>query len=513
VPAVRKLLYCVIMLAACSGPRRHSDADADADRDADVDVGSDADSDADGEADDVDADADDPWVLPDSDIETPEQVPNCGDGIVDEGEQCDDHNRLNGDGCDWLCRLGDGERPPTDPDPDVPEVEPEGSPATVEGTPDHETDNIVDLPLVWTGEVLATAFQEAVEVYPTYTVQVRFRRFDPDGTTLYPEWTYPLDGYTIGIDLVWTGDGFGFFFADTEVGIYFLWLDALMKPDDDPVLVVEAAGVQEISADWSGDGFVLAWTQISDREGPACWDSTHHGNVAETWVRLLGPRGETDGVTEPILVDDWSEWHQSPIVAAGGGGFALLTFPAATEDDPTCPAEVLRLGPDLATERSTGALSSTSGGDLLFDGERFVVGWTVDDARRETINYSLCQVDVDVDGFLAGPAVCEVPAVDEPMQWMGPTRFAFDGVGFLHVFYGMLGVSHPRDARLWAQRTDRRGLHVGAPLDITAESPGYAVARIDEGFGVLYLEEGEPSPGGDTHMTTDLRYQRFVPVE
>src|SRR3989344_4826965 len=33
------------------------------------------------------------------------KVPVCGDGKLQEGEQCDDTNRINGDGCDSLCRI------------------------------------------------------------------------------------------------------------------------------------------------------------------------------------------------------------------------------------------------------------------------------------------------------------------------------------------------------------------------------------------------------------------------
>src|SRR5262249_23701270 len=31
--------------------------------------------------------------------------PSCGNGIVDQGEECDDHNNVNGDGCEANCRL------------------------------------------------------------------------------------------------------------------------------------------------------------------------------------------------------------------------------------------------------------------------------------------------------------------------------------------------------------------------------------------------------------------------
>ena len=40
------------------------------------------------------------------------RMPSCGDGILDTGEQCDDHNNTDGDGCDATCHFesycGDG---------------------------------------------------------------------------------------------------------------------------------------------------------------------------------------------------------------------------------------------------------------------------------------------------------------------------------------------------------------------------------------------------------------------
>ena len=34
-----------------------------------------------------------------------EDWPECGDGVLDPNEQCDDGNVINGDGCDAICRL------------------------------------------------------------------------------------------------------------------------------------------------------------------------------------------------------------------------------------------------------------------------------------------------------------------------------------------------------------------------------------------------------------------------
>jgi cysteine-rich repeat protein len=39
---------------------------------------------------------------------TPVDLSNCGDGIVDPGEACDDGNTLDGDGCDTTCDVEDG---------------------------------------------------------------------------------------------------------------------------------------------------------------------------------------------------------------------------------------------------------------------------------------------------------------------------------------------------------------------------------------------------------------------
>lgn len=71
-----------------------------------------------------------------TDASLPEAIvmpPVCGDDNVDPGEECDDGNRLNGDGCDWMCRRGSDpfEYPP--PDPDARPVEPSGPPREVTG--------------------------------------------------------------------------------------------------------------------------------------------------------------------------------------------------------------------------------------------------------------------------------------------------------------------------------------------------------------------------------------------
>ena len=41
--------------------------------------------------------------------------PICGDGVIDAGEECDDGNNDNGDGCDAVCRVEKHEPPPPPP--------------------------------------------------------------------------------------------------------------------------------------------------------------------------------------------------------------------------------------------------------------------------------------------------------------------------------------------------------------------------------------------------------------
>lgn len=48
----------------------------------------------------------------------PPPEPVCGNGIVEEGEACDDGNLINGDGCDSSCQV-EPPSPPPEPEPDI----------------------------------------------------------------------------------------------------------------------------------------------------------------------------------------------------------------------------------------------------------------------------------------------------------------------------------------------------------------------------------------------------------
>jgi len=124
---------------------------------------------------DTDAVDPEPDVVPD--VPPPPEVPLCGNSVVDAGEECDDGNRLNGDGCDWLCRLGDGD-PPAPCDTGVTNYVPEVPPVD-QGFLDAFSTNEV-FPLVWTGTVFATALFGSVGS----DVSTRLRRFDEHGSVI-----------------------------------------------------------------------------------------------------------------------------------------------------------------------------------------------------------------------------------------------------------------------------------------------------------------------------------------
>jgi cysteine-rich repeat protein len=131
--------------------------------------------------------------VPDGDV-CPNLVRQCGDGVLDDGEQCDDYNRLNGDGCDWLCRLGDGEPPPL-LDRAVSVYEPVGESFVMNDLIPEWPWPLPRIPLVWTGTELAIAVSQEI---PEGIADVRFRRFDTEARAIGIDWVSPSVTYGHG---------------------------------------------------------------------------------------------------------------------------------------------------------------------------------------------------------------------------------------------------------------------------------------------------------------------------
>ena len=244
-----------LAVVGCGGGAAGTGDGAEGDGPTEIPIGADAGDDADGQVGDESSQS---VVLPPLD-----ETPECGNGVLDLGEECDDRNRLDGDGCDWLCRLGLG-APPPEPDAAIRDYEAIGEPVMVgDGATTVVVDSpspVADLPLVWTGTEFATAYHGGL--LPREPGPMPFRRFDQVGRQIDAEWEYheaagPYDGH----DLVWTGEGFGLFFIDEARGIVYLRLEGNGKPVGHPVVVEPDPGARAPAAAWTRGGhFILVWT-------------------------------------------------------------------------------------------------------------------------------------------------------------------------------------------------------------------------------------------------------------
>lgn len=201
---------------------------------------------------------------------------DCGNGVLDPGEECDDGNRLNGDDCDWLCSRGPGEDPPEPwPDPSVGRVVPETSPTAIDlGVENPNYDSGHDgagsrPPLVSDGTSYATVWPHRASEADDSPLEGTFVRFDITGRRLDAPWTYRLGAShvtyfsTLLLDLAWSGSGYGLLWSGRETippgegpGISFMALDVDGKPLAGPVsLSPNGEYQQRLGIAWDGDGY------------------------------------------------------------------------------------------------------------------------------------------------------------------------------------------------------------------------------------------------------------------
>ncbi|MBI5500167.1 MAG: hypothetical protein HY907_07975 [Deltaproteobacteria bacterium] len=257
----------------------------------------------------------------------------CGNGVLDDHEECDDGNRVDGDGCDWLCRLGEGESPPA-ADPLVGPFAPAGPVVPLDGTDPSMPGPFERLPLVWTGEAFATALSEML---PGDEWQIRFRRFDASGHAFDADWIYDSPIST-SLDLVWTGSGFGLFYSDLSAGIFYMPLDVAGKPLAAPRLVVPDPQARAPSADATAAGFVLAWMVEGTPGHATSWCGTLGEPPDAVRVRLVGPGGATDDLPGPVTVETQAGWP--PDIATGEDGYGMVLARDATVTAATPPTEL-----------------------------------------------------------------------------------------------------------------------------------------------------------------------------
>ncbi|MBN1770533.1 MAG: hypothetical protein JXB32_04665 [Deltaproteobacteria bacterium] len=410
-------------------------------------------------------------------------VDQCGNGIVDDGEECDDWNRLNGDGCDWNCRRGDGEPPPP-PDPEAIDYLAEGDGPTVIEDVGVPVDAILDL--AWTGREFAVALCEDMTpaVHSDDAWQFHFVRFDGYGRRVGPAWRYPASRFA-SIRLVWTGEGFGLFYNDQGWGIVMLRLDPDGKPYWPPVLAVPDGTARDFDADWTGEAFVVAWTSGAPGAPMSCAPSS--GSLMLR-VALVDRFGALRDRPAPITVED--EAFGMVNVAAGDLGFAV-SFSGRGPSmylGAYCAPRVVWIDRELDRVVPSGMLSGFGMiRDLGWGGAEFAVAWL---PRTDGEWGSLvCSARFGSSGgALLGPPGC-VDLIDLEIDGTrGDVRLAARDHGMALLLTHAPSPETPRPVLLL--NVDRHGTPVGEPHDVagsmTVDPASHAIVPSEVGYGVVF---------------------------
>lgn len=491
-----------VILTGCSAPRERHDADSDivhdADEDSDVDFDELEDSSLD--ADDADIDDDDelPPLLPD--------IQQCGNGVVEPGEECDDFNRMNGDGCDWSCQLdGTGNVPTWDEAPAVFELE-EDTFVIDDGAPLFATDRN-RISLVWTGSELATAFFTRNPTGPPHVSELCCRRFDSSGRLIGSEYFHQTEeDATPGVvDLIWLGSSFGLFFvevAPTGIGtLSYLRLDREGKPLGVPVVVHSGPGLDSVSADYDpGEGYIVLWNGHGVLDGPSCTGGRLPGYAV--WAARVSIDGILDEDTGPILVEDNAQWAApSADVVVGAEGYGASVPRSSSDENPGFSFRFIWLPRDLSTVRFSGLLSQSYGGDVLYlDGE-YIATWI---RNADTgCDYEANQVALgrfNDEGLLLAPPIVGDEGMTEPTMSRQALRAAAypDGVGLLISLDSedetVMGGTR---RRLLFRSLDSADGPLRAPIEIlsgprsSAILEAFALAWTGDSFAVLYQSNGD----------------------
>ncbi len=431
--------------------------------------------------------------------------PPCGNGVVESGEECDDGNLLDGDGCTWDCRGGAGE-PPGPPDPTARAYRAEASQVLPAIAAPPEPGSEQRLALSRVGDLLAGSwYRAATSAGDTATVSTRF--LAEDGSSAREDVTIRLaTGWTASwltsaaaaesLLLAWR--------ASDDDGIWKagLTLDEGLADPPEPLVTTGKADLPALAGHPAG--YHLAWYEGTDTR--VCeHDSPEPSTVL---VRRLGADGSTAGLPAPIVLEERLGARTAPDLAAGDDGtVGILWWRAATEVGGTC---TLRFGVgdrDLLAVADGGAVGPGRGGRVV-DAERgYRAIWHDVDPIEEA---RLGVAAFDRDGLLLrAPAVTRIPAT----SLMGDVEVAAGDGGLTIV---LRGYESGPGLRLLFLRTDLFGRVVGTleQVDPTCTpasgcTPGaFNVAPVAGGFLVLFFAEvdsGGPTP------TTELRMVRLVP--
>ncbi len=483
----------LLVAAACGGAPASDAGDIDgesADASADSD-GTGTDADPDGiEGGDGSADAEVP------------PVPACGNGVLEDGEECDDGNRLDGDECDWICRLGAGE-PSGPPDPAATPLEPGGDVAAMEGVVEEELYERLGkaMPLVWNGASLATVLYETTDG-TAHTARARFHRFLPDGTSVGPDWLYDAEGWYLGfLDLVWTGSGYGLFFGRSDSGACLQRLEADGKPLGAPIVIVPGAEGGSV-ADRIDAGYVALYRGVSGL--------LEIGRFADDGTSL-GP-----GLALAEYCEGMSD------ITARPTGFAVFgdCWDPGSGGPDTTTVGLHTISPDGRRFLRSEWLDSDVGGLGTATGrtdDGFFAAW--ERSWMGMTNRILCVARFGQEGqLLRSPGCAELPA-----EWHGtpfPTalRAGRDEHGLALALSG--NDSDPAlgcDDHALLLRADGDGRAVGEPINVLGPDVGgtidsHNVVWVGDSYVVL-TRVLECSRGDVVGHAAGLYVRRFVPAE
>ncbi|MBI5487924.1 MAG: hypothetical protein HY905_11375 [Deltaproteobacteria bacterium] len=478
---------------ACGGGSAPATDDGDGSQDYNVADGSDAsiadDADAvtsDSESDSESADTD-AGLLPPADI-------HCGDGMVAFGEECDDGNRLNGDGCDWQCRWGDGEDPPdVPPDPDVGHAEQSlpASPLDLGVAHDRYASRSAPnrIPLTSDGSSYATVWAHPASSDTDAPMEGTFIRFDTSGRRLDAPWTYRLaSSYYRGVmpiprvDLAWTGLHYGLLWwgRDTWLpsegpGMSFMLLDGDGKPLGAPLTLSTNGGiVQRLGLAWDGTDFGCLAESLAPDDGGDDMGFLRvagDGELLDTTRSLLwegvGTGSNALAASGELYVAAWTAYEVDGREARYGVRYGLAT------------ADGRPLGSTVLGPPANGSLAPP---DVAWSGEEFGIVWVGPGPDAESGRIYLARLSA-TGTLLAPPTPVFATTVDaDPVVTFGHGTYAI----------GWFGIGGAQLVRV-----DRNGTfveHVVGPLGATIAAPATGMAADDAGFGMIFSEY-DPSPG------------------
>jgi len=431
--------------------------------------------------------------------------PPCGNGVTDPGEECDDGNRLNGDGCTWDCRIGSGDPVgPPDPEAVACRAEPARRLDTVDAPPVAGSPAL--LAVIGLREVLAAVWnRHPLSAEEQSAISGRF--LAADGTPLREDvvfrlgtgrtaWFLSAAGAEDALLLAWRMDDGG------------IWKARLTPADgmaDPPFPLIEAPNADMPALAAGLDRYYLAWYEGDDTRH--CF---HDGSgPSAVKIRRLSADGSTDGMPPPVTLESESGAWTTPDVAVGSdGSVGLLWWRASTEAGGSC---TLRFGAGdeaLTAVRDGGTIGPGTGGRVIEAEGTFRAVWY---QAQDAGDLHLGIAAFDHDGVLLGaPVTTSLPG----SSLTGDIEVAA-GDGGLTLVASLYETSS--GLRLRFARTDRFGRMVGGFEDVDPTCtpaagcvPGaFNVARVPGGFVVLYFAEID---SGGPERLVELRMVRLVPV-